>query len=76
MNRRLVQIGRSSQERSDVACGGSLERGASLIEYSLLLALILVVCLVPLKCLGNNSSNKLKETGHRINGPIEPLFKP
>lgn len=28
MNRRLVQIGRSSQERSDVACGGSLEHGA------------------------------------------------
>lgn len=77
MNRRLVQTGRSSPRRSleacggsDERCGGSLEKGASLVEYSLLLALILVVCLVPLKCLGHSADNKLKEGGHRISGSM------
>jgi pilus assembly protein Flp/PilA len=37
---------------------GNTERGASLVEYALLLALIAVVCIVAITALGNKAGDK------------------
>jgi len=42
------------------------ERGASLVEYALLVALIAVVCIAAVTLLGNNASTKLSEVGDSI----------
>ena len=42
------------------------ERGASLVEYALLVALIAVVCIVAVTFLGNAGSGKLDEGGKGI----------
>ena len=38
---------------------GDTERGASLVEYALLVALIAVVCIAAVTLLGSNASSKL-----------------
>ena len=45
---------------------GKDERGASLVEYALLVALIAVVCIVAITLLGNNASHKFSEVGSQI----------
>ncbi len=47
---------------------GRSERGAALVEYALLLALIAVVCIVALTVLGNQSSDKFSRIGNSIAG--------
>ncbi len=47
---------------------GKNERGAALVEYALLLALIAVVCIVALQFLGNNSADKFSKIGNSIAG--------
>ena len=42
------------------------EKGASLVEYVLLVALIAVVCIVALQLLGNSASDKLTSVGNQI----------
>jgi pilus assembly protein Flp/PilA len=42
------------------------ERGASLVEYALLVALIAVVCIGAVTFLGNNASDKLNEVAESI----------
>ena len=42
------------------------ERGASLVEYALLVALIAVVCIVAVSILGSNASNKFSTIGSAI----------
>ena len=42
------------------------DRGASLVEYVLLVALIAVVCIVALNLLGNSASDKLTSVGNAI----------
>lgn len=42
------------------------DRGASLVEYVLLVALIAVVCIVALQLLGNSASTKLESVGNSI----------
>ena len=42
------------------------ERGAALVEYALLLALIAVVCIVALTSLGNDASDKFDKVGDSI----------
>jgi pilus assembly protein Flp/PilA len=44
------------------------ERGASLVEYALLVALIAVVCIAAITILGNNASTKFSEVGGSIGG--------
>jgi pilus assembly protein Flp/PilA len=44
------------------------EKGAALVEYALLLALIAVVCIVALQFLGNNASSKFSKIGNSIAG--------
>ena len=44
------------------------ERGASLVEYALLVALIAVVCIAAITLLGNNASTKFSEVGGSIGG--------
>ena len=39
------------------------ERGASLVEYALLVALIAVVCIAAVTVLGKNASNKFDSVG-------------
>ncbi len=39
------------------------ERGASLVEYALLVALIAVVCIAAVTFLGRNASDKFNEVG-------------
>ena len=46
---------------------GQDERGASLVEYALLLALIAVVCIIAVTTLGNNASSKLNQVAGSIN---------
>ena len=45
---------------------GDDERGASLVEYALLVALIAVVCIVAVTLLGTNASNKFNKVGSEI----------
>ncbi len=45
---------------------GGDERGASLVEYALLVALIAVVCIVAITFLGNSTSTKLSTLGSNI----------
>ena len=45
---------------------GRTERGASLVEYALLVALIAVVCIVAVTQLGSNASNKFSKIGSAI----------
>ena len=42
------------------------ERGASLVEYALLVALIAVVCIVAVTTLGSNASKSLSSAGSAI----------
>ena len=46
--------------------GGRDERGASLVEYALLVALIAVVCIVAIQFLGSNASSKLSKVGSSV----------
>jgi pilus assembly protein Flp/PilA len=45
--------------------GGS-ERGASLVEYALLVALIAIVCIAAVTLLGNNTSTKITDVGNSL----------
>ena len=42
------------------------ERGASLVEYALLVALIAVVCIAAVTILGSNASSKFSSVGSSI----------
>ena len=44
------------------------ERGASLVEYALLVALIAVVCIAAVTFLGQASSSKFSSVGSAIDG--------
>jgi pilus assembly protein Flp/PilA len=45
---------------------GNDERGASLVEYALLVALIAVVCIVAVTLLGKNASSKFSSVGSSL----------
>lgn len=47
---------------------GRSERGASLVEYALLVALIAVVCIVAVTFLGKSASSKFDNVGSSIQG--------
>ena len=42
------------------------ERGAALVEYALLLALIAVVCIIALQFLGEEAAEKFSDVGNSI----------
>jgi pilus assembly protein Flp/PilA len=42
------------------------ERGASLVEYALLVALIAVVCIIAVTTLGKNASSKFSKVGSAV----------
>jgi pilus assembly protein Flp/PilA len=44
------------------------ERGASLVEYALLVALIAVVCIIAITFLGDEASSKFNTVGSSIAG--------
>ena len=44
------------------------ERGASLVEYALLVALIAVVCIAAVTALGKEASSKFETVGDSIGG--------
>ena len=46
---------------------GDDERGASLVEYALLVALIAVVCIVAVTFLGSSAQSKFNTVGSSIN---------
>ncbi len=48
--------------------GSRSERGAALVEYALLLALIAVVCIVALTALGTEAKSKFSSVGNSIAG--------
>jgi pilus assembly protein Flp/PilA len=45
---------------------GRSERGAALVEYALLLALIAVVCILALTQLGDQAKDKFEKVGNSI----------
>jgi pilus assembly protein Flp/PilA len=47
---------------------GKHERGAALVEYALLLALIAVLCIVALTFLGGEAAEKFSDVGNSISG--------
>jgi len=47
---------------------GNTERGASLVEYALLVALIAVASIAAVSFLGRNAQNKFKTIGSSIAG--------
>jgi pilus assembly protein Flp/PilA len=46
---------------------GESERGASLVEYALLVALIAVICVVAVTVLGENASQSFSSTASELN---------
>ena len=52
--------------RAWIECRSSTERGASLVEYALLVALIAVVCIVAVTFLGRAVSSKFSSVGSAI----------
>ena len=50
-----------------VAAHVKSERGASLVEYALLVALIAVVCIVAVTFLGKSAKSKFNTVGNSIN---------
>lgn len=46
----------------------STDRGASLVEYALLVALIAVVCIIAITFLGRSASEKFSEVGSAVSG--------
>ena len=44
------------------------ERGASLVEYALLVALIAIVCIVAITFIGDSASDSFSEVGSNIGG--------
>ncbi len=44
------------------------DRGASLVEYALLVALIAVVCIAAVTFLGNSASDKFSAVGSAVSG--------
>ena len=44
------------------------ERGASLVEYALLVALIAVICIIAVQILGEEASKSFSKTGSAIGG--------
>ena len=42
------------------------EKGAALVEYALLVALIAVVCIAAITILGNSTSNKFSQVGSKL----------
>jgi pilus assembly protein Flp/PilA len=42
------------------------ERGAALVEYALLLALIAVVCIVAVGAIGSGANDKFSEIGSKL----------
>jgi pilus assembly protein Flp/PilA len=47
---------------------GDDERGASLVEYALLVALIAVVCIVAVTFLGGSAKDKFSKVGSAVKG--------
>jgi pilus assembly protein Flp/PilA len=47
---------------------GDSDRGASMVEYALLVALIAVVCITAIKFLGNQANDSFSKTGSAISG--------
>jgi len=47
---------------------GRDERGASLVEYALLVALIAVICIVAIAFLGKSASQKFSSVGSSVAG--------
>lgn len=45
---------------------GQTERGASLVEYVLLVSLIAVVCIVAIKALGNSAKGTFDKVGSSV----------
>ena len=45
---------------------GRTERGASLVEYALLVALIAVVCLIAIAFVGTSASSKFSKVGSSL----------
>ena len=58
----LVAIARYLAMRSGI----DSERGASLVEYALLVGLIAIVCLVAIAFLGSSTSTKLSNVGSQV----------
>ena len=55
--------------RAKLAPLAKSERGASLVEYALLLALIAVVCIVAITFLGGEADEKFSQIGSSLNTP-------
>lgn len=47
---------------------GNTEKGASLVEYALLVALIAVVCIVAITFIGQSGTSQLSKVGKSIKG--------
>ena len=43
------------------------DRGASLVEYALLVALIAIVCIAAITLLGGSASDKFSQVGNSLN---------
>ena len=54
--------------KAKVEASISSERGASLVEYALLVALIAVVCIIAVTFLGKSASSKFSSVGSAVKG--------
>jgi pilus assembly protein Flp/PilA len=59
----MVQVAQYIRARVETG-----ERGASLVEYALLVALIAMVCLVAVAYFGSATGNRLSSSGSSITG--------
>jgi pilus assembly protein Flp/PilA len=47
---------------------GDSDRGASMVEYALLVALIAVVCIVAIRAIGHSASKSFSTSAHGLDG--------
>jgi pilus assembly protein Flp/PilA len=71
MRRRTAPVDEPEMNWTSFAVGvrarfGRSERGASLVEYALLVALIAVVCITAVSIIGKNASKKFSTVGSAI----------
>jgi pilus assembly protein Flp/PilA len=56
----------NTPEGTDLPKKEKSEKGASLVEYALLVALIAIVCIVAVRTLGTSISNQFENLGAQI----------
>ena len=68
LGRKLLRVKAVRQLADNVAAFLKDESGPTAVEYAVMLALIVVVCIAAITTLGNNANGKFSSLGTRLGG--------